>query len=460
MLGAFVLETKDPSLKAALVGEERAGLRFALLVRAGALGFISIWLLISIPYPRVLYWLGLAALFLVSGLIPYLLRRSRGWRIWFAVFAAVDAAVLVTAMLLPNPLEPTGWPIQMGFRFHNVLYLFVLLAGAALSFSPILVLWTGLSTATAWSVGALMIAGRPESIISFPPPTGDPARDSLRALENYLEPTYVSLQITQNEVVLLMVTAAIVAAAVWRARRLLLRQVQSERARANLSRYVSPDLVDKLAQGQSPLATSEQRKVAVLFVDIIGFTRIAEDSTPQRIIVMLRGFHRRMAAAVFACGGTVDKYAGDSVMATFGALEEGEDDASRALRCACAMLEAVEGWNAKRAARGAVPVKLGIGVHYGPVVVGNVGEQRHLQFTVIGDTVNVASRMERLTRDHETPVLASADVIEAARRENVESHALLAAFKEAGWVTVRGRRGEIGLWCLDQAGEAKQPEAV
>ena len=121
------------------------------------------------------------------------------------------------------------------------------------------------------------------------------------------------------------------AAAVWRARRLLLRQVQSERARANLSRYVSPDLVDKLAQGQSPLATSEQRKVAVLFVDIIGFTRIAEDSTPERIIVMLRGFHRRMAAAVFACGGTVDKYAGDSVMATFGALEEGEDDASRAL---------------------------------------------------------------------------------------------------------------------------------
>ena len=209
--------------------------------------------------------------------------------------------------------------------------------------------------------------------------------------------------------------------------------MESERARANLSRYVSPDLVDKLAQDQSPLATSDQRNVAVLFVDIIGLPRVAEESTPERIIVMLRGFHRRMAEAVFACGGTVDKYAGDSVMATFGALGEGRDDACRARRCARAMLEAAEGWNAKRGARGAAPVQLGIGVHYGPVVVGNVGEQRHLQFTVIGDTVNVASRVERLTRDHDTPVLASADVIEAARRE--------ADGAEACWRLRGGREG-------------------
>ncbi|MCG8596583.1 MAG: adenylate/guanylate cyclase domain-containing protein [Kiloniellales bacterium] len=449
MWGPFALETNDPSLRAALVGEERAGLRFALRVRALALGVIAVWFLISVPMPRVLYWLGLAALFLVSGIIPYLLRKSRGWRVWFALFAAVDAAVLVTAMLQPNPLEPSGWPIQMGFRFHNVLYLFVLLAGAALSFSPILVIWTGFSAATAWSIGALMIAIRPETIVNNPAPTGDLELDRLLSLQNYLEPTYMSLQATQNEVVLLMVTAAIVAAAVWRARRLLLRQVESERARANLSRYVSPDLVDKLAQEQSPMATSDQRDVAVLFVDIIGFTGIAEDSTPERIIVMLRGFHRRMAGAVFACGGTVDKYAGDSVMATFGALGEGRDDACRALRCARAMLEAAEGWNVKRAARGAKPVKLGIGIHYGPVVVGNVGEQRHLQFTVIGDTVNVASRVERLTRDHGTPVLASADVIEAARREAGGSSDLLASFSEAGRFTVRGRRGEIGLWRLE-----------
>ena len=160
LTGSLALETNDPSLKAALVGEERAGLRFALLVRAGRSASSLSGLGLGAA-SRVLYWLGLAALFLVLGLIPYLLRRRRGWRLWLAVFATVDAAVLVTAMLQPNPLDPSGWPIQMGFRFHNVLYLFVLLAGAALSFSPILVIWTGWSAATAWSVGALTIAGRP-----------------------------------------------------------------------------------------------------------------------------------------------------------------------------------------------------------------------------------------------------------------------------------------------------------
>ncbi len=447
----FGRESTDPVLQAALAGEERAGLRFALIMRALALTVIAVWLLVSVPMPRVLYWLGLASLFLVSGLIPYLMRNSRHWWLWVMGFAGVDALVLVTAMLMPNPLEPIDWPIQMVLRFHNVLYLFVLLAGAALSYSPFLVIWTGFTAATAWTVGTLLIAGRPESITEGPPLTGDPAADSQNGLSNFLEPTYVSYQMLANEVILLMVAAAIIAAAVWRARRLVLRQMETERARSNLARYVSPSLVDQLAQLEAPLATSEQRNIAILFVDIIGFTRLAEQSTPDLTIVMLRSFHRRMAETVFACGGTIDKYAGDSVMATFGALGDEGDPANRSLTCACTMLDAVGRWNAKRQARGAAPIKVGVGVHYGPVVLGNVGDQRHLQFTVVGDTVNVASRMERLTRDHGTPILASTEVIEAARHEGNGSVAVLARFDEAGRVTVRGRQGEVGLWRLSDA---------
>ena len=448
MWNPFTRVTEDPSLVAALVAEERAGLRFALRVRAVVLVILAIWLLISIPMPRTLYWLGLAGLFLVSGLVPYLMRHRRGWRQWVIGFAVVDAAVLVTAMLLPNPLEPSDWPIQMGLRFYNVLYLFVLLAGAALSYSPLLVIWTGLSAALAWSAGTLLIARLPDTIVEVPLPTGEPAVDSQRALQVFLEPTFVSLPVLLNEVVLLMVTAVVIAAAVWRARRRMLRHVETDRARANLARYVSPDLVDTLARQDAPLATSEQRDVAVLFVDMVGFTHLAERSSPDRTIVMLRGFHRRMAEAVFACGGIVDKYAGDSVMATFGVVGEDGDKAHRALRCACLMVETVGRWNAKRDARGASPIRVGIGVHYGPVVVGNVGDERHLQFTVIGDTVNVASRMERLTRDHDTPILASAEVMEAARHEGNGSAAVLERFMEAGVVNVRGRHGEVGLWRL------------
>ncbi len=459
MLRRLFRQTSDPILRSALVDQERAGLRFALIVRVVVLVTLAVWLLVSVPMPRVIYWLGFVGLFLISGAIPYIMRHSRHWRFWFAAFATVDAALLVTAMLLPNPLQTNDWPVQMGLRFHNVLYLFVLLAGASLSYSPLLVIWTGISAVMAWSIGTLLLALHPDAILTSAAETGDPVVDSQLSLGRFMEPTFVNINSWMNEVVLLMITAVITAAAVWRARMRMVRQVKAERARTNLARYISPDLTEKLAQGRSPFEVSEQRKVAVLFVDMIGFTRLAEEATPEQTITMLRGFHRRMAEAVFACGGTVDKYAGDSVMATFGALGERPDDALRALRCAQAMLIATDDWNTKRRERSATPVRIGIGVHYGDVVVGNVGEKRYLQFTVIGDTVNVASRMERLTRDHNARILASVDVIEAARQTGDGSADLLQPFREAGTVSVRGRLGEVGLWRLDEAPQPAEQQA-
>lgn len=442
------MNASAPSLATALIEEERSGLKFALAVRCFALAAIVVWLLVSVPFPRVTYWLGLAAIFFVSGAVPYLMRRRKDWRVWVMVFAAVDALVLVMALLLPNPLATSGWPIQMGLRFQNDLYLFVLLAGAALSYSPLLVVWTGVVASVAWGIGTFLIARLPETITVYPPDTGDPALDSETALRTFLEPTFFNITGRMNELVLLAVTAAIIAAAVWRSRRLVLRLARAERARANLARYMSPDLANRLAREDISLTANEQRHVAVLFVDMIGFTEIAEQSTPANTMVMLRGFHRRVVQAVFRHGGTVDNYAGDSVMATFGALGEDSGAARRALQTACEILDTVDRWNAKRAARGAAPLSVGIGVHYGPVVVGNVGDDQHLQFTAIGDTVNVASRMERLTRDHHTPILASGDVIDAARPDTGEESPLLTRFCEAGVVPVRGRRGEVALWRL------------
>ena len=138
-----------------------------------------------------------------------------------------------------------------------------------------------------------------------------------------------------------------------------------------------------------------------------GFTAIAEGLTPKRVVRLLRGFHRRMANTVFSHGGTIDKYIGDGVMATFGTPRPGKLDAVRAVACALDMAAQIERWNAKRQRRGARPVAIGIGVHYGEVVVGNIGDERRLEYTVIGDTVNLASRIESLTRDLGRPVLVS-----------------------------------------------------
>jgi adenylate cyclase len=113
----------------------------------------------------------------------------------------------------------------------------------------------------------------------------------------------------------------------------------AERARANLGRYFAPNLVDLLAESDEPLGPVRRRQVAVLFADIVGFTRMARRWTPEAVVGMLREFHQRMAAQIFACGGTIEKYIGDEIFAVFGLPTASPHDASSALRCAALMLK-------------------------------------------------------------------------------------------------------------------------
>src|SRR5271170_6406910 len=119
----------------------------------------------------------------------------------------------------------------------------------------------------------------------------------------------------------------------------------AERARSNLSRYFSPNIVEMLAAQDEPLGAVRRQTVAVLFVDIVGFTRMAERLTPEAVVTMLRQFHERMTAQIFACGGTVEKYIGDAIFAVFGLPTPSPADAANALRCADMMIAALANWN-------------------------------------------------------------------------------------------------------------------
>lgn len=437
----------DRRVHAAIALEERHGWRFALIIRLAALALVAVWLAATIPFPRVTWWLGLIALFALSGLIPYLMRRRRRWRLWVAGFIALDAVLLTVALLAPNPFLEAAWPIQMTLRLHNHLYLFVFLAGAALSYAPLMVLWTGAAVAGAWSVGVYLILTLPESVGWLPGLRTDTQDGLLAARERYLDPHFVDVNRWVNEVVLIAITALVVAAAVWRSRRLLARQIASERARANLARYFSPDVVDRLARERGPLDQAEVREAAVLFVDIVGFTRLCESIPPENCIAVLRSFHARMARCVFAHGGTLDKYIGDGLMATFGTLEPRPDDAARALACAFAMREEIARWNAKRRGRGAQEIAIGIGLHHGPVTVGNVGGDKQLEFTAVGDAVNVASRLERLTRELGSD-LAVSGALATAVGQTEGADRLLDRLEPAGDTRLRGRERPIPIFAL------------
>src|SRR6476469_5821834 len=140
-----------------------------------------------------------------------------------------------------------------------------------------------------------------------------------------------------------------------RIRELDRQRAAAERARANLSRYFSPNLVTMLADRDEPLGPVRREMVAVLFLDIVGFTRMAEHLPPEAVVTMLRQFHDRMTSEIFACGGTVEKYIGDAIFAVFGLPNAGPDDAANALRCAEGMLAALEAWNKERAEAGEPP---------------------------------------------------------------------------------------------------------
>lgn len=232
------------------------------------------------------------------------------------------------------------------------------------------------------------------------------------------------------------------------------RRAAAERARANLARYFSPNIVDMLAARDEPFGAVRRQTVAVLFVDIVGFTQMAEHMPPESVVTMLRQFHELMTAQIFACGGTVEKYIGDAIFAVWGLPSSTDADAANALRCAKGMIDALAAWNAERTGRGEAVLAIGIGLHYGPAVVGDVGSEQSLSFTVIGDTVNTASRLQTLTRTFGTPLVASDDLVRAARAARGDGFERL---EDRGEQALRGRSVAVRVWTQRSAGANGAP---
>jgi adenylate cyclase len=152
----------------------------------------------------------------------------------------------------------------------------------------------------------------------------------------------------------------------------------------------------------------ETRQATILMSDIRGFTRMASVLSPAEVVAFLNDYLTHMVDAVVAEEGRLDKFIGDGLLAVFGAPQEHPDDPQRACRVALRMRTVLAELNAQRAAQGLAPIAIGIGIHTGPVVAGNIGSARKMEYTVIGDTVNVASRIEQLTKQYGTDIIVSA----------------------------------------------------
>lgn len=427
--------------------EQRSSARLSFWIRAVALVAIAGALAFRLNGQALTLYLVLLLVLLGNGwLIQYLLRHLAGRRqlaanLVCAALIAVDMSLITAALVFPAPGAAENWTAAMQLRVGNVGFLFVFLVFSSVSYSPWLAVWSGVCAGLAWICAALWALGQPDA---FTRNAADfAAMDTEALIGTLLHPDYVSLIRAGQDAVLLAISGAVVAVAVWRGRLHVRRQIREARDRTTLARYFSPDVVAELTARRSGFIESRTPDAAVIFADIVGFTTQAEQESPEEVLDFLREFHRRATGAVFAHGGTLNKFIGDEVMASFGAIHDVETPAASALECTLAMAEAMRDWSRTRIANGQTPVRVGIGAHFGPVVVGNIGNDSILELAVLGDSVNVASRLQKKTRSVDAEVVASQRLIEAAVQEKPELSARIADFEAIEEEALKGRSGAI-----------------
>jgi adenylate cyclase len=209
------------------------------------------------------------------------------------------------------------------------------------------------------------------------------------------------------------------------------------RMRATLERYVSKDVVREIAENPDSYLQSlggQRKEMVVLFSDLKGFTSDSERLDPAEMVTMLNEYFREMVDVVFQHSGTLDKFIGDALMATWGGLRPAnrEEDAQNAVLAALSMKEHLAAINERRGELGIAPWGSGIGISYGTAIFGNIGSQQRMDMTVIGDTVNLASRIEGLTRIYGCDILVDERIAGKARN--------LCSFLEVDVVRVKGRK--------------------
>jgi adenylate cyclase len=235
---------------------------------------------------------------------------------------------------------------------------------------------------------------------------------------------------------ILILTGMTTAYVMVRANGLLLRAGAEATQRANLARFLPSEVAPLIAQGSGDWRSGRRQRVAIVFVDLRGSTALAEDMDPAQLSVFISAFRRRIMRATTDHGGMIDKFIGDGALIVFGVPEPREDDTTRAFLCGCEILRLVERWNLKRGFD--PPIRVGIGIHAGEAFCGVLGDEERLEFTILGDAVNVAARIEQATKQFGAPLLVSEAVVQEALCD--------AGWREVAREPLRGRSVPVGIF--------------
>jgi adenylate cyclase len=282
-----------------------------------------------------------------------------------------------------------GQPAAFYLKAPTLLYVFIFIVLRALTITPGYVLLTGLAAATGW----LVLLGY---ALSEPGAAGLVTRNYV----DYMNSARILIGGEIDRVVSILIVTLVLSVSVARARMLLFRAVEDQAAATQLSRFFSPEIAERLVRADELLQSGdgEQLEAAAMFIDLRGFTRLAAVLPPTELIGLLREYQRIAVPIIHRHNGSVTAYLGDGIVATFGATRASPTYCADALRCAESLLPALATWCGEREAANLPAPGVGIGLDAGSVTCGVIGDEGRLEYTIIGDPVNRAAKLQNQTK--------------------------------------------------------------
>ncbi len=382
---------------------------------------------------RLVGWFQLTFLVLFGSLYsvaPKAVSTEKTYEIlpWFLVvylLLTVTRLIVAYRSRIPEPLLYVSVIIDMGlllgmiWAFHiqyqqppsfylkapTLLYVFIFIALRALRFEARFVIVAGIVAAIGWMTLAaysIFSAGGMDMI------THD--------YVHYMKSNSILIGAEFEKVVIILTVTVIIALAINRARKLLVSSVAEETAVRDLSRFFSPEIAQQITASEQEISVGkgQLRDAAILMVDIRGFTRLASVIKPDDLICLLTEYQSYMVPIIQRHGGTIDKFLGDGIMATFGAAVTSETFAADALKTVDAIMAAADNWSADLQAENKQLLKIGAAVTTGQIIFGAVGDTSRMEYTVIGDAVNLAAKLEKHTKTEGVRALCTASSYESA----------------------------------------------
>ena len=336
----------------------------------------------------------------------YLAWRERLYP-WFQYLSIVVDMGLLFCLIWSFHIE-YGQPPSFYLKAPTLIYVFIFIGLRVLTFEARYVIAAGFAAAAGWvalSAYAVLASGGGEMV----------TRDYVE----YMTSNSILIGAEADKIIAILVVTVILAAAMNRAQRLVVRAATEGEAVRDLARFFSPEVAQQITASEQVVeaGSGEARDAAIVFCDIRGFTRFSQTVSPGEVIAMLTDYQQALVPALQAHGGTIDKFMGDGIMATFGAARPSETAAADALRGVDAVMEAAAEWNRRRAAEGRPAHRVNAAAAFGPIVFGAVGDRERLEYTVIGDPVNQAAKLEKANRAERADALTDRGTFEAAVRQ-------------------------------------------